>query len=189
MCFSSSIATTTTKTAIITTTVMYSILVKKQSHGDRFLWQESSHEPQGTLQPAEHGSFECRKVNEDADQKLKDARRDLVELLETKGSEDGWTSRLWDSYRRLIEIEGDSYLPPWLQFQSFSDQVLEALSLRDTALGTEIISENSEGNGSGTDESPNEELTANESTINESETGETAVDESTVSEHAVRTQS
>lgn len=147
---------------------MYQILIQKQPHGDRFLWQESSHKPQGTLRHAERGSFDSRQVTDNAHQKLKDARRDLVELLEAKGSEDGWTGRLWDSYRRLIEIEGDSYLPPWIQFQSFSDQVLEALSLRDTALGREIMGENSEGDQSTTNETANDESANDESAVNES---------------------
>lgn len=164
---------------------IYQILVRKQHHGDRLLWRSSEHEPRGTFQPAEQGAFKRRLEKDDVDKTLKDARKDLVNLLEAKGTRNGWKSRSWESYRRLIEIDGGSYLPPWSKFQSFSDQVLSALGALPSESANTISGPAVDefGNNTSADLEPTiDNMTMNENTMKEFTTNNSTVQPQTSDE-------
>lgn len=114
-------------------TVLYQILAGKKLNSDFFSWQESDFRPRRTFQLSEGGRLERQTIQPTANQDLKDARRNLVEYLETMGCQYGWTDRRWNSYQRLAKMDHDYNLPPSAEFHSFSDSVQVTARAASTA--------------------------------------------------------
>lgn len=93
-------------------TVLYQILAGRKTNSDLFNWHESVHRPRGTFQPSESGRLERQTIYPTADQTLKDARRKLVEYLESMGWRHGWTERQWGSCQRLAKMDCDYDVSP-----------------------------------------------------------------------------